>query len=107
MGNEKVYRGTTVLAVRRRGSLAMGCDGQVSLGDTIVKSRAVKIRTMADGKILAGFAGSVADALTLVTSQPALRDQLRRRGLAQAARFSWEQAARRTLQLYQEVVDTP
>ena len=65
MGNEKVYRGTTVLAVRRRGSLAMGCDGQVSLGDTIVKSRAVKIRTMAEGRILAGFAGSVADALTL------------------------------------------
>ncbi len=65
MGNESVWRGTTVLAVRHGGSLALGCDGQITLGETIVKSGATKIRKMADGKILAGFAGSVADALTL------------------------------------------
>ncbi|HPJ37701.1 MAG TPA: ATP-dependent protease subunit HslV [Spirochaetota bacterium] len=59
------FRGTTVLAVKHRGKLAMGCDGQVTFGETVLKSTAKKIRTMNDGKILAGFAGSVADALTL------------------------------------------
>lgn len=58
-------RGTTVLAVQRDGRLALGCDGQVTIGETVVKSTAVKIRKMAGGKILSGFAGSVADALTL------------------------------------------
>ncbi len=65
MNNDGRYRGTTVLAVRRNGTLAMGCDGQVSLGDSIIKSKAVKVRSMGGGGVLAGFAGSVADALTL------------------------------------------
>jgi ATP-dependent HslUV protease subunit HslV len=63
--NDKKYRGTTVLAVRRGNTLALGCDGQVSLGDAVIKSKAVKVRRMGGGGILAGFAGSVADALTL------------------------------------------
>jgi ATP-dependent HslUV protease subunit HslV len=58
-------RATTILAVRRDGKLAIGGDGQVSVGDTIAKSRAVKVRALKDGRVLAGFAGSAADALTL------------------------------------------
>lgn len=57
--------GTTILAVRRDGKLALGGDGQVSLGDTVVKATAVKVRALKGGKVLAGFAGSVADGLTL------------------------------------------
>ncbi|MFW5771169.1 MAG: ATP-dependent protease subunit HslV [Spirochaetota bacterium] len=59
------FKGTTVLAVRKEGTLALGCDGQVTLGDTVIKSRAVKIRSLYNQKVLSGFAGSVADALTL------------------------------------------
>jgi len=56
---------TTILAVRKNGRVALGGDGQVSLGDTVMKSRALKVRKIRDGKVLAGFAGSVADAFTL------------------------------------------
>jgi ATP-dependent HslUV protease subunit HslV len=56
---------TTVLAVRRDGRVAMGGDGQVTMGDTVVKASARKVRSLKDGSILAGFAGSVADAFTL------------------------------------------
>ena len=56
---------TTVLAVRRDGRVAMGGDGQVTMGDTVVKASARKVRSLKDGTILAGFAGSVADAFTL------------------------------------------
>ena len=59
------FRGTTILAVRKDGQVALGGDGQVSIGDTVVKGRATKVRTLKGGKVLAGFAGSVADALTL------------------------------------------
>ena len=59
------FRGTTILAVTKDGRVALGGDGQVSIGDTVVKSRATKVRTLKGGKVLAGFAGSVADALTL------------------------------------------
>jgi len=59
------YHGTTILAVRKQGRLALGGDGQVSIGDTVVKSTATKVRTLKGGKVLAGFAGSVADAITL------------------------------------------
>ena len=58
-------RSTTVLAVRRDGRVAMGGDGQVTMGDTVVKSKARKVRVLKEGKILAGFAGAVADAFTL------------------------------------------
>ena len=58
-------RATTVLAVRKDGRVAMGGDGQVTMGDTVVKRSARKVRALKDGKILAGFAGAVADAFTL------------------------------------------
>ncbi|MBI5810692.1 MAG: ATP-dependent protease subunit HslV [Deltaproteobacteria bacterium] len=58
-------RGTTVIAVRREGKVAIAGDGQITLGATVMKKGAVKIRRMRDGKVLAGFAGSTADAMTL------------------------------------------
>jgi ATP-dependent HslUV protease subunit HslV len=58
-------KGTTVLAVRRDGKVAMGGDGQVTIGETVIKHTARKVRTLHQGKVLAGFAGSTADALTL------------------------------------------
>ncbi len=56
---------TTILAVRKDGMVALAGDGQVSIGDAVVKQQAVKVRVLKGGKVLAGFAGSVADALTL------------------------------------------
>ena len=58
--------GTTILSVRKDGQVVVGGDGQVSLQNTILKPSARKVRKLADGKILAGFAGSTADALTLI-----------------------------------------
>jgi ATP-dependent HslUV protease subunit HslV len=57
---------TTILAVRSGGSVAIGGDGQVTLGTTVVKHNAVKLRRLHDGKVLAGFAGGTADAMTLL-----------------------------------------
>jgi ATP-dependent HslUV protease, peptidase subunit HslV len=59
------FHGTTILVVRKAGRVALGGDGQVSIGDTIVKSTANKVRSLRGGKVLSGFAGSVADALNL------------------------------------------
>jgi ATP-dependent HslUV protease subunit HslV len=58
-------RATTVLAVRKDGRVAMGGDGQVTIGDTVVKGTARKVRVLKEGRFLAGFAGAVADAFTL------------------------------------------
>ena len=58
-------RATTVVAVRRDGNVALGADGQVTMGETVVKTTARKVRELRDGSILAGFAGAVADAFTL------------------------------------------
>lgn len=58
-------RATTVIAVRTGDAVAMGADGQVTMGDTVVKGRATKVRRLKGGRILAGFAGGVADAFTL------------------------------------------
>jgi ATP-dependent HslUV protease, peptidase subunit HslV len=58
-------RSTTILAVRRDGRVALGGDGQVSVGETVMKAHALKVRTLKGGKVLAGFAGSTADAFTL------------------------------------------
>jgi ATP-dependent HslUV protease, peptidase subunit HslV len=57
--------GTTILAVRRNGALALGGDGQVTLGNTVMKGTARKVRSLYNGKVLAGFAGGTADAFTL------------------------------------------
>ena len=58
-------RSTTILGIRHKGASAMGGDGQVTFGDTVLKTRARKIRKMYDDTILVGFAGAAADALTL------------------------------------------
>lgn len=57
--------GTTIVSVRRNGVVAIGGDGQVSLGNTVMKSNARKVRPLYEGKVLAGFAGGTADAFTL------------------------------------------
>lgn len=61
-----IWRSTTVLAVRKDGMLALGADGQVSYGNTIMKSDTRKLRRMIDGRVLVGFAGSTADAFALL-----------------------------------------
>jgi ATP-dependent HslUV protease subunit HslV len=60
------WHGTTILCVRRDGHVAMAGDGQVSMGQTIVKGNARKVRRIGDGRVLAGFAGATADAFTLL-----------------------------------------
>jgi len=59
------YHGTTILSVRRPGQVAFGGDGQVTLGNIVVKATARKVRRLYQGRILAGFAGGTADAFTL------------------------------------------
>lgn len=60
-------RSTTVLLVRRDGKVAMAGDGQVTLGETVIKRTARKVRRLASGDVIAGFAGATADAFTLLT----------------------------------------
>jgi ATP-dependent HslUV protease subunit HslV len=59
------FHATTIVSVRRGGKVVIGGDGQVTLGHTVVKSNARKIRRLAEGRVLAGFAGATADAFTL------------------------------------------
>ena len=65
MGESSTLHGTTILAVRHRGRCAIAGDGQVTLGKTVMKHGARKIRRLHNGQVLAGFAGSTADALAL------------------------------------------
>src|SRR5664280_1531270 len=58
---------TTILCVRKDGIVALGGDGQVTMGTTVMKSGASKVRRLLNGKVLAGFAGATADAVTLFT----------------------------------------
>lgn len=60
-----MIKGTTILCVRRKGNVAIGGDGQVTMGSTVLKQNAKKIRTMYNEKVLAGFSGATADAFTL------------------------------------------
>ncbi len=60
-----MFKGTTILCVRKNGEVALAGDGQVTLGNTVMKHTARKIRRMYENKVLAGFAGSTADAFTL------------------------------------------
>jgi ATP-dependent HslUV protease subunit HslV len=60
-----IVRATTILSVRRNGKVALGGDGQVTFGETVMKSNAQKVRVLGGGKLLAGFAGTAADAFTL------------------------------------------
>jgi len=59
------FRGTTIVSVRRGGTVAIAGDGQVSMGNTVMKGNARKVRTLAGGRVIAGFAGGTADAFTL------------------------------------------
>ncbi|MCD8140133.1 MAG: ATP-dependent protease subunit HslV [Planctomycetaceae bacterium] len=66
MNNEQRIRSTTILAVRKDGRTAIGGDGQVTLGNMMIKGGARKVRSLADGKVKVGFAGSAADAFALL-----------------------------------------
>ena len=59
------FRGTTIVSIRRNGKVAVAGDGQVSMGNTVMKGNARKVRALADGRVIAGFAGGTADAFTL------------------------------------------
>ena len=63
--NARILRSTTVVGVRRGGKVALGSDGQATMGTTVMKHNAQKVRSLYDGKLLAGFAGATADAFTL------------------------------------------
>ncbi len=65
MNTDRIFHSTTILCVRRDGKVAMGGDGQVSLGSTVIKHSAKKVRKLFNDKIIAGFAGSAADGFTL------------------------------------------
>ena len=69
------WHGTTILAVRKDGHTVIAGDGQVSMGQTIVKGNARKVRRLAGGKVIAGFAGATADALTLIERLEAKLEQ--------------------------------
>src|ERR1700693_1850391 len=64
-GQSGLWHGTTILTVRKGGMVAIGGDGQVSIGQTIVKANAKKVRRLGKGEVIGGFAGATADAFTL------------------------------------------
>lgn len=63
--SDKLWHGTTILCVRKAGMVVIAGDGQVSLGQTVIKSNAIKVRRLGKGEVIGGFAGATADALTL------------------------------------------
>lgn len=75
MPTKRLIRSTTVLSVRRNGSVVLAGDGQVTLGESVIKHTAKKIRRLYNDKILAGFAGSTADAFTLFSRFEAKLEQ--------------------------------
>jgi len=64
-GSEHLWHGTTILSVRKGNTVVIAGDGQVTLGETVVKANAKKVRRLGDGSVIAGFAGATADAFTL------------------------------------------
>ena len=72
-----MFHATTILAVRHEGAVVMACDGQVTLGDAVVKHGARKIRRLYNDRVLAGFAGSAADSFALFSRFEAKLDQYR------------------------------
>jgi ATP-dependent HslUV protease, peptidase subunit HslV len=92
-------RSTTVLAIRKDGRTAIAADGQVTLGDTVVKHGARKLRRLADGKVVAGFAGSTADAQALFgrfdTKLQEYRGNLERAAVELAKEWRMDRALRR------------
>ncbi len=103
------FHGTTILSVRRNGTVAIGGDGQVSVGQTIMKSNARKVRTLHSGKVVAGFAGGTADAFTLFERFEAqlqkYQGQLTRAAVELAKEWRTERALRR-LEALLAVADT-
>lgn len=66
MGQKEMMHGTTIIAVRKGGKVVVAGDGQVSLGQTVIKGNARKVRRIGNGNVIAGFAGATADAFTLL-----------------------------------------
>ena len=97
--SKPLIRSTTILSVRRDGRAAIGGDGQVSVGQTTIKHDARKIRSLADGKVLCGFAGSAADAFALLERFEAKleqhKDNLRRAAIELAKEWRTDRALRR------------
>ena len=95
----KRIRSTTILAVRKDGKVVIGGDGQVTLGNTVMKANARKVRHMHDGKVIAGFAGSAADGIALFERlDDKLREQrspLRRAAVELAKEWRTDRALRR------------
>ncbi|MEI6231671.1 MAG: ATP-dependent protease subunit HslV [Planctomycetota bacterium] len=93
------FHGTTIIAVRQNGKLAMGGDGQVTHGAIVLKATAQKIRKMRGGQVLCGFAGSTADAFSLLERFEAKLDQnkgnLKRAGVELAKDWRTERSMRR------------
>ncbi len=75
VNKQPLIRSTTVLLVQRNGHLAMAGDGQVTLGETVIKGNARKVRRLKNGNVLVGFAGATADAFTLLTKFEAKLEQ--------------------------------
>jgi ATP-dependent HslUV protease subunit HslV len=75
MSKKRLIRSTTVLSIRRNGSVVLAGDGQVTLGESVIKHSAKKIRRLYNDKVLAGFAGSTADAFTLFSRFEAKLEQ--------------------------------
>jgi ATP-dependent HslUV protease, peptidase subunit HslV len=96
---EAIMRGTTVLVIRKDGKVVMAGDGQVTLGDTVVKHQAKKVRKTYQDKILTGFAGSTADAFTLFERLEAKLEQyngnLKRAAVELAKDWRMDRALRR------------
>lgn len=94
-----MFRGTTIICVRRDGQVALAGDGQVTLGPTVMKHGACKVRRMHNDKVLAGFAGSTADAFTLFekfdTKLQEFRGNLQRAAVALAKDWRTDRMLRR------------
>jgi ATP-dependent HslUV protease subunit HslV len=77
MTNSKKVKGTTIICVRHKGKVAIAGDGQVTLGDTVLKQKANKIRTLYKGRVLAGFSGATSDAFALFSRFEAKLEEFR------------------------------
>jgi ATP-dependent HslUV protease subunit HslV len=106
--NKPYFRSTTILTVRHQGKVAIGGDGQVTLGQTVMKADAMKIRKLLDGQVLCGFAGASADAFALLERfEEKLKDHpqnLPRAATALAKEWRTDRALRR-LEALLAVVD--
>ena len=110
MHHTEAFHGTTILAVRQAGRIALAGDGQVTLGQTVVKHRAKKIQRLHNGQVLAGFAGSTADAMALIHRFEArleeYRGNLQRAAVELAKEWRTDRSLRR-LEAFLVVADRP